>query len=126
MATPSTASPLDRERALYGDMEERTEPKFIDWKQAGTSVSGVLMKIERIGMEDGGEVSRYTVLALDEGQEYSFLGTYQLDQRIRPSDLFKRIDVRYEGEDQNIRRGENAMKVFRVRVWSKRLDPAQF
>ncbi len=101
------------------EMETRGEPRFVQFN-AGDVVEGVLMGIERMTVKDratGRDRSaiRYTV-AEGDGGTCAFLGTYQLNTKLRPSDRGHRVVIRCEGEDVTVKRGENQMKVFDVQV----------
>jgi hypothetical protein len=95
-------------------MEERTEPRFVQFGTAGECVDGILRRIEKIEI-NGKRVVRF-VVEDPSGEYLAFLGTADLLNKLRTDDVGKRIDVRYEGEDQNIRKNGNAMKRFKVRV----------
>ncbi len=92
------------------EMVEREEPRFVKFK-VGDVVEGILTEIRRLCVQ-GKPALRYTVD--DNGQLYSFLGTYQINEKLRVADIGKRIRVRYEGEGAPANRGGNRMRVFRV------------
>ena len=94
-------------------MKERQEPRFIQFA-TGEAVEGVLVTIEHCTVKDNPAI-RYTVRE-DDGNLVCFLGTYQLNVKLRPSDCGHYISVRCEGEDTMIRRGDNNMKIFKVLV----------
>lgn len=101
------------------EMETREEPRFVQFN-AGDVLEGVLMAIERMTVKDratGRDRSaiRYTVAEPD-GGVCAFLGTYQLNTKLRPTDRGHRVVIRCEGEDVTVKRGDNQMKVFDVQV----------
>jgi len=100
-------------------MKERTEPDFIQFRP-GDVVEGVLVSVQRI-MVQGKPAVRYTVDG--GGKLYAFLGTYQLNTKLRPSDVGHWVAVRYEGEDTNVKRGENSMRIFTVAVSDELATP---
>lgn len=100
-------------------MRERKEPRFVQFNE-GDVVEGVLLEIERVTIKDkskGRDSSaiRYTVEEPD-GERCIFLGTYQLNVKLRPTDRGHRVVIRCEGEDASVQRGGHAMKVFDVQV----------
>lgn len=114
MATTSTAEqPLN--------MIERKEPTLIKFAD-GESISGLLVGIERIEV-DKKPIVRYTVQDLDSGELSSFLGTYQINAKIRRNDVGHVIDVRYEGEDKSVSRNGNNMRKFKVLVSDRHVGP---
>jgi hypothetical protein len=58
---------------------------------------------------------RYTVRE-ENGLYAQFIGTHQLNTKLRVTDKGHYVDIRCEGEDAMVRRGENCMKVFTVLV----------
>jgi hypothetical protein len=94
-------------------MEEREEPRFTKFA-TGDVLDGVLVSIDRITIEDKPAI-RYTVRE-HSGEFVSFLGTHQLNQKLRTTDRGHLISIRCEGEDTMVRKGDNCMKVFKVLV----------
>ncbi len=100
-------------------MIPREEPRFVQFK-TGTLIEGVLMKMEKIGVRDKAtnQVSytvRYTV-TLDDATDVCFLGTHQINSKLRPDDLRHRVSVKCAGEDTMVKRGDQCMKVFEILV----------
>jgi hypothetical protein len=94
-------------------MEEREEPKFIRFG-TGDVCEGVLIAIEK-AMVNKQPAVRYTV-RLGDGSDVAFLGTNQINRKLRSGDEGHKVEIACTGEDQNVKRGENCMKLFRVRV----------
>lgn len=100
-------------------MLERKEPKFIQFG-VGEIVNGVLVSIEKINIRDQTTdqqkpAVRYTVRE-DDGEFCCFLGAAQLNQKLRSSDRGHYVSIRCEGENKDVSRNGNSMKVFRVLV----------
>lgn len=93
-------------------MIEREEPRFVQFNE-GDVVEGVLVEIKSLSVQ-GKPAIRYTVD--DNGQLYSFLGTYQINEKIHFGDKGKKVRIRYEGEDRSVARSGNPMRIFRVFV----------
>jgi hypothetical protein len=99
-------------------MEERKEPRFVQFDK-GSFVEGVLLSIQSIRISEKPAV-RYTVKQ-DDQEDVSFIGTYQINSKLRVRDVGHRISVICEGEDPSIRRGDNCMKLFGVKVSRERV-----
>lgn len=99
------------------NMVERKEPKFVQFG-AGESVAGVLVAIEK-AMVGGKPAARYVVQDIESGELSAFLGTAQINTKLRRTDLGHMIDIRCEGTDRNVVKNGNPMKVFRVLVSDK-------
>lgn len=100
-------------------MIPREEPRFVQFR-TGDLIEGVLAKMEKIGVRDKvtNQVSytiRYTVTQ-DDGRDVCFLGTHQINSKLRPDDVRHRISVKCAGENTMVKRGDNCMKVFDVMV----------
>lgn len=101
------------------EMVEREEPRFVRF-EVGDVVEGILVEIRRLRVQ-GKPAVRYTVD--DDGQLCSFLGTYQINEKLRVTDIQKRIHIRYEGEDTSVMRAGRRMRNFRIFVSSDVVDP---
>jgi hypothetical protein len=101
------------------EMETREEPKQIKFAE-GDVCEGVLLSVDKAMVKQKPAVS-YTV-RLDSGEQVSFLGTYQLNRKLRVEDRGHRIAVICRGEDPNVKRGENCMKLFDVKVSKLRVN----
>jgi hypothetical protein len=102
------------------EMEERKEPRFVQFS-SGDVVEGLLVSVLRVKIE-GKDAVRYIVLQ-DDDELVSFLGTYIINTKLSPADRGHRISVRYEGENPQVKRGENCMKMFKVLVSKKAVLP---
>ncbi|MGO8775287.1 MAG: hypothetical protein ACLQHT_13540 [Terracidiphilus sp.] len=98
-------------------MQERKEPKFIRFAP-GDVCDGVLISIEKV-MVNQKPAARYTVRLAD-NSEVSFIGTNQINRKLRSGDQGYRVQIICTGEDPNVKRGENCMKLFKVRVSAAR------
>jgi hypothetical protein len=101
------------EQIVDQEMETRELPKFIQFT-AGDFVEGIIVGIES-ALIKGKNCTRYTVMQNDD-QLVSFIGTNQLDRKLRVNDRGHRISIRCTGEDPNVQKGDNKMKLFDVKV----------
>jgi hypothetical protein len=95
------------------DMETRELPKFIQFNE-GDFVEGIIIGIESC-LVKGKKCTRYTVHP-KEGLDVSFIGTNQLDRKLRVNDLGHFAKIYCKGEDPNVQKGDNRMKLFDVKV----------
>lgn len=107
-------------------MEERKDPRFVQFSE-GDVVEGVLINIERIRVK-GKLATRFAVMEGDtpfgkfvaSGETVTFLGTYQLESKLRTDDLGKFVSVRCEGSNAGVVGPDrNPMKLFKVMVSKK-------
>lgn len=111
----------DQMRAAMNSMKEREEPRFVEFKKVGDSVTGLLLKTESIEITDKetGRLSRacrYLMQDPETGERLCFLGTYQINQKLSPADRGRMVTVKFNGLDQNVVRNGNAMRDFKVLV----------
>jgi hypothetical protein len=104
------------------EMEERLEPKLISFSD-GDICQGILTLVEKATVKDKLCV-RYTVARTD-GTEVCFLGTHQLNKKLKPDDCGHKVEIICTGEDQNVKRGDNCMKTFNVKVSKKLMRQVQ-
>jgi hypothetical protein len=101
-------------------METREEPRFITFEK-GEVYEGVLVAIERVQVGTPPKPSvRYTIQG-DNGKLGAFLGTYQLNTKLHTEDKGHRVAITYTGENEAVKRGDNCMKVFDVKVSRERI-----
>jgi hypothetical protein len=122
MATATTRYPnrFAQEAKPAFNMIERKDPKFVQFGD-GETVSGILVGIEKIDV-GGKPAARYTVQDLESKEMVSFLGTYQINAKLRREDVGHVVDVRCEGSDPKVARNGKPMKLFKVLV-SERTAP---
>lgn len=86
----------------------------------GDFIEGTLTGIQQVQIKDKSAI-RY-IVQLDSGEMVCFLGTWQINSKLRPADKGHRIIVCCKGEDVMVKRGDNCMKVFEVQVSRERVD----
>lgn len=107
-------------------MRERTEPEFVKFERAGNSIEGLLVRVEKLQVKDSNgrmnPAMRYTV---DEGtRQVCFLGTYDINQKLRAADEDHWIKVTFKGESSN--GNGNKQRLFSVMVSDETADAAMF
>ena len=104
------------------NMQERKEPKFITFND-GDVIEGVLVKIDTPTV-NGKKVPRFVLDDGDvendqfvpSGDRSCFLGTWDIMQKLRTTDIGHYVSVRCEGVDKSIVRNGNALRRFKVFV----------
>lgn len=102
------------------NMRERKEPEMIRFNE-GDVFTGILVSIERVEVRDrdtgrSKPCTRYLAEDMESGEPKAFLGSYQLDSKLRVSDIGHVVEIRSEGVDPNIGRNGNGMKRYKVLV----------
>jgi hypothetical protein len=121
--TPRNARPVDPAASASFNMRERKEPTFVKFTE-GEVVEGILVNVEQVEVgEPRKKAMRYTVEDMDSHDLSSFLGCYQIDTKLRVTDIGHVIHVRFEGDDNSVTRNGRAMKKFQVSVSEKRVNP---
>jgi hypothetical protein len=104
-STKSTTQPVE--------LVERSGPEIFRFENSGDYLRGRLIAIENTDI-GGKPTLRYIVHDEEEERLYSFLGTVDLNTKLRPSDVSKIVEVRYVGQDPEAGQGKNPIKRFKV------------
>jgi len=97
------------------ELVERTGPEIFRFEAPGDYVRGRLISMENTHI-NGKSALKYVLHDLEEDRFYSFLGTVDLNTKIRPTDVGKVLEVRYERQDSPSDNGKNPLKHFKVFV----------
>jgi hypothetical protein len=95
------------------ELVERAGPEMFKFDTPGQTLRGRLITIEHIQV-NGQPALRYTLHDEEEGKYYTFLGTIDLNTKIRQSDVGKVVQVQYERQDPPVQSGKSPIKRFRV------------
>lgn len=106
-----TVTDLKKARPL--ELFERSGPEIFRFENPGDYLRGRLITIETIDMT-GKPTVRYIVHDEQEDRLYSFLGTVDLNIKLKKSDISKIVEVQYVGQDPNSGQGKNPIKRFKV------------
>lgn len=112
-------------------MVEQREPRFVQFGD-GEMVDGLLHAIQQAEV-NGKPATRFVVLGgevvhgkfIPDGEACAFLGTYQIETKLRTDHVGHFIQVRCEGEDASVTRNGRAMKKFYVAVSKENLRKAE-
>ena len=95
------------------DLIERTGPEIFRFETPGEYLRGLLITIETADI-GGKPTLRYIIRDENEGRIFSFLGTVDLNTKIRRSDVGKILEIQYTGKDDQAEPGKNPVKRFKV------------
>jgi hypothetical protein len=95
------------------ELVERTGTEIFRFDAPGDYLRGRLITIETADI-GGKPTLRYIVQDEEDGRIVGFLGTVDLNKKIRPSDVGKVLEIRYEGNDPQADPGKNPIKRFKV------------
>jgi hypothetical protein len=95
------------------DLVERTGPEIFRFDTPGEFIRGRLIEIETADI-GGKPTLRYIIGNEEDDRLYSFLGTVDLNTKIRPSDIGKILEIRFVGKDDQADPGKHPIKRFKV------------
>jgi hypothetical protein len=99
----------------FVEMVERTGPEIFRFEKPGDYLRCRLIEIETADIS-GKPTIRYIVHDEEQKKVYSFLGTVDLNTKIRASDVGKILEIRYGGTEAQTGIGKNPIKRFKVFV----------
>lgn len=115
MAT-APATPIKPRRT----MKEVKAPEQFKFSEQNRTLEGVYLGEQVVAVEDKDTHERKDTVQYmiedDDGRRFTFLGLYDLQQKIRPDFIGHWMTIIYEGEDRSIRTQGNNMKKFKVGV----------
>lgn len=92
---------------------ERPSPELFSFSTPGDFVKGVLSAIDRVEVK-GKPTIQFTVDDAAENKTYKILGTYDLNQKIKKSDIGSFLQIVYKGENKEVKKGDNFLRMFGV------------
>jgi hypothetical protein len=125
----SRSAPVNTERPLPVNnrkMVERKAPELYTFKAQGDVLDGELIAAEKVEITDKQTqrrklVMQYTIVRGD-GSAVKCLGSYDLNTKLRPSDVGKWVEIIFLDVDAS----KNNMHVFKVFIEDKSADSARF
>ncbi len=91
-------------------------PEMMQWNKPGQHIAGKLISIARIEVR-GKTVLQYLLsTGVKDPARIKFLATYDLAQKLTSAHVGMLVRVKYLGEDESVKKGDNFMKVFDVHV----------
>lgn len=100
-------------------------PELFQFERPGQFIAGLLVNVSLVQIGGQPKAVPQYLFQKSDGKQFKLLGTYDIVQKLTATRKFVGYLVRIEfrGEDQEIKRGDNAMKIFAVQV--KRLEQQQ-
>lgn len=103
-------------------MEEAQAPEMFSFVRPGDEVCGLLRRIEVVEVK-GKKVTQYLV-EVERGRFVQFLATWDLQRKIRSEHRGGYIVVRFVGENKEVKKGDNYLREFLVKVEKGRREQA--
>jgi hypothetical protein len=103
---------LAKPPAVESGWTQSNAPDLWAWDKDHTVLTGVLRSRAPIDMK--GKRVVQLLFQVDGTHQVKCLETYDLSQKINNSHVGCQMRITYLGEDENVKRGDNAMKVFDV------------
>lgn len=97
------------------NMRKLEPPTQIKFEQKGHRVSGVLTHIEKMRLQTGQVVAKYTLQPLGK-EKVTFIGTTYVDQILGPEHIGFFVKVEYIGDSTDVVRNGRPMKIFDIFV----------
>lgn len=109
MASRALEIPLKEEEG-WKNLEA---PELIAFEKPGQRIEGTLTAVSRIELR-GKKVVQYVLATGD--RVLKLLGTYDLVQKLDGRHIGCRVRILYRGDDPEIKKGDNHMKIFHVQI----------
>ena len=87
-------------------------PELWKWAKPGDVLTGMLLSIMRVEMS--GKLVPQMLFQVTSDRQVKCLAPYDLAQKIKQEHRGCQMRITYLGEDETVKRGDNAMKVFDV------------
>jgi len=105
-------APMEKEQGW----EPQQVPEMQQWDKPGSMITGKLISATRVEVK-GKMVLQYIIATgIKSPARIKFLATYDLAQKLTSAHLGMFVRVKYLGEDETVKKGDNFMKVFDVHV----------
>jgi len=91
-------------------------PEMIQWTKPGQVITGKLISVARIEVRAKSVLQYLLATGVKDPARIKFLATYDLAQKLTSAHVGMLVRVKYLGEDETVKKGDNFMKVFDVHV----------
>ena len=102
------------------EMQEVKAPEQFKFSEQHRTLEGVYLGFQTVSVEDKETRERkgasQHMIQDGDGRRFTFLGLYDLEQKLRLDFVGHWVTIIYEGEDRSIQTQGNAMKRFKVGV----------
>jgi hypothetical protein len=103
---------LSKPPAVETGWTQSNAPDLWTWDKDHTILTGTLLSMAPIAVKGKNVVQM--LFQIDSAHQVKCLGTYDLLQKISRAHIGCQMRITYLGEDETVKRGDNAMKVFDV------------
>lgn len=129
LASGPPSVPVDKKVPVTVEVDgktlvEREAAELFKFETPGDFIKGILTGAEVITIR-GKRCFQYTIDDVKENRIVKILGTWDLNQKIRPADVGSFLQIVFKGEDKNIKKGDNCMKMFAV-AFEQKSKSAEF
>ena len=96
------------------EMEERKRPALFRFEQPNDQVSGHLVAVDQVTIEDK-PVTQFIIRKMD-GEFILINATWDVARKLHVGDKGRFIEITFLGENKAVKKGDNFLREFRVRV----------
>jgi hypothetical protein len=96
------------------EMEERKRPALFRFEQPNDVVSGTLMAVDQVTIEEK-PVTQFIIRQPD-GEFILINATWDVARKLHASDKGRFVEITFLGENKAVKKGENYLREFKVRV----------
>jgi hypothetical protein len=114
-ATIATRPDVALRRDSHHELEEIQAPEMFSFSAPGDCVAGILLSIDKVVVR-GKMVTQYLVRLENSDKRVRFLATFDLSQKLQLKHVGRFIEVTFTGENKEVKKGDNYLREFRVRV----------
>ncbi len=88
---------------------------MFNFSAPGDCIAGTLLSIDKVIVK-GKPVTQYLMRPDERDRRVRFLATYDLAQKLQPEHIGRFVEVTFTGENKEVKKGDNYLREFRVRV----------
>lgn len=114
MSTAVATRPDVASRHHSRELEEVLAPEMFTFAKPGEAIAGFLSSIDTVTVK-GKPVTQY-LLRMEDDRRVQILATYDLGRKIQRGHIGRFVEITYIGENREVRKGDNYLREFRVRV----------
>lgn len=114
MSTAVATRPDVATRHNGRELEEILAPEMFSFTAPGETIAGTMLSIDTVTVK-GKRVTQY-LLRLDDDRRIQLLATYDLGRKLQIEHIGRFVEIVYIGENKEVRKGENYLREFRVKV----------
>ena len=113
--TAATRPDVATRRDGHRELEEILSPEMFAFSAPGDCIAGTLLSMDRVIVK-GKPIRQFIVRLEGSDKRVRFLATFDLAQKLQPEHVGRFIEVTFTGENREVKKGDNCLREFRVRV----------